>query len=240
MKKSIMLAVGIIMPLMFGCTITQPVKYDLKDVSKVSQVSPYAGYTLSIREFKDMRQPAAKEGKWNAPATVQRNNAAWFYNSADHYKNGAVAPSVGEMMAKHLEMAGVFKSVCFNCDAAAKTDLILEGKIARFDGFKQSSTAAKAGTYFGLVGVLATAGVKSKYEAATVLSDLKLMKADGTVIWQGSSDGSIQGEDYADAAGWSVYAKANESLKKAVEALIVKLRQPAPAPSAVVSRTAQP
>ena len=226
MQRLFMVAGGIAVALLCGCSITQPVKYDLKDASKVSQGSAYSGYTVSVRELKEMRKPAAKEGAWNAPATVQRNNASWFYNSADHYSNGVVSPGVSEMLAKHLDASGLFKSACFNCDKTTGADLILDGKIVRFDGFKESSASAKAGTYFGVVGVLATAGVKSKYEATTVLSDLKLIKADtGAVLWQGAADGSIQGEDYADAAGWSVYAKANESLKKAVEGLIAKLRQ---------------
>lgn len=206
-----------------GCAINQKITYPLNDVPPHSG-SPFSNVTLAVKPFEDQRQPAALEGAWDSPATVTRSDDSWFYNSPDHYKDQQIAPSVTKMIAQHLDSAKLFRSVSVYEGEASGATLVLEGKIKKFDAFKKKSVATQAGQYFGMVGILATAGAQSEYEATTALIHVRLIHVSTQkVIWEGDVEGKIHGMDYADPAGWSVYQKANLSLKQAVDDLIVKL-----------------
>jgi len=123
------------------------------------------------------------------------------------------------MIVKHIDQSSIFKSAKLQSDLS-DSDYTLEGAIQRFEGFKEPRLATKVGAQFGLIGALATMGVKSRYEGTTVFIDVQLKKrSSDEVIWSGTVEGKVEGEDYADAYGWSAYQKANESLKVAVNHL---------------------
>ena len=120
----------------------------------------------------------------------------------------------------------MFHSVTLKDKARSDTDYILQGEIKTFEGYKEKSVAAEVGASFGLIGMAATSGVTSQYEATTVLNNVKLIRRDSQeTIWQGVIEGKIEGEDYADAQGLSAYTKANLSLKEAVNELIDELME---------------
>lgn len=207
-----------------GC-VKQPIAYQLNDISKI-EGSSFAPFTIAVAEFKDVRQIHKEEKSWfKEDRITSRNGNDWYFNNQDYYKDKIISPWISEMIVKHVDQSGIFKNAKLQSDAS-DADYILEGAIQRFEGFKEPSLAARIGAQFAVIGALATLGVKSRYEGTTVLIDVKLKKRDSdNVLWNGTVEGKVEGEDYADAYGWSAYQKANESLKVAVNQLIEKLKE---------------
>lgn len=214
-----------------GCVAAQKITYPLNDIMATPK-SSFSRSALFVKELEDLREPVAKAGSGTAPATVQLNGANWFYNSDDHYEHKVVAPWITQQMARHLEASHLFASV--EADAKKTADSILEGRIKKFDAFKKTSAAATGissatmmfGAIGGAIGGLMTLGIKTDYLATTVL-ELKLTElSTQRVLWEGEVEGRIEGSDPADVSGWTVYQKANLSLKKAVDNLIAKLNDP--------------
>lgn len=228
--RSARTALSIVLALLAtGCA--QSISYRLKDVPVISQ-SPFTSYTLTVKEFTDVRRPVDQvKSQWRSPYAarlVARNGEDWFYNSDELYKNNVAAPWITEMLAKHLTASKLFRDVKVSADGSSDTDFLLDGRIEKFEALKEAgySKLTQIGQLFGVLGALATAGVESQYEATTKLSELHLRYVKTqTVVWNGEAEATIGGSDYADPYGLSVYLKANESLKKAVEDLIRKLGQ---------------
>ncbi len=204
-----------------GCS--QPITYSLDDIPRAVN-SPFADNTLGVETLEDVREPSKRPPWYEEQRITQREGKDWWFNDDREYKNKCVAPWITEMVVKHLNQSGLFHSVTLKEKAKSDTDYILQGEIKKFEGYKAKSIAAQIGAQLGLIGALATAGVTSQYEATTVFNNVKLIRRDSQeTIWQGVIEGKIEGDDYADAYGWSAYAKANESLKEAVNQLIDKL-----------------
>lgn len=221
--KSVLLSVAGLLALT-GCS--QQITYPLDDIPKAVN-SPFAGNTLGVEAFRDVREkPSEKQAWYEEKRKTQRGGKDWWFNNDQEYKNKCVAPWITEMIVKHLNQSGLFRSVTLKEKATSDTDYILQGEIQKFEGYKEPSVAAQVGAQFGLIGAIATAGVTSRYEATTVLINVKLIRKDSQeTIWQGVVEGKIEGEDYADAYGWSAYIKANLSLKEAVNHLIDELME---------------
>ncbi|MBI5098595.1 MAG: hypothetical protein HZB30_05090 [Nitrospirae bacterium] len=204
-----------------GC-VKQQIAYRLDDVARI-QSSSFAPFTLAVAEFKDIRQGPIKENKWyKDDRTTLKDGRDYFFNDPDYYKDKVISPWITEMIVKHIDQAGLFKSTKLLSDNP-NTDFILEGNIQRFEGFKEPSIGAQIGQQFGLIGALMTLGLKSTYEGTTILIDVQLKKrSTDEILWTGTAEGRVEGEDFADAYGWSAYQKANESLKVAVNELIDK------------------
>ena len=212
-----------------GCA--QTINYRLKDVQVVSK-SPFLQYTLGVKEFQDVREKTATPKMYlflGGVRAVTRQGTKWFHTSDDAYSGGDVAPLITRMVAKHIATSKLFQRVKVLGTDTIGTDFVLVGKIKRFEAFKDagpSESTKMAQVAFGLIGSLATMGVQSRYEATTILTELKLIRVSThTVVWTGEVEGVVAGSDYADPEGYSVYAKVNESLKKAVDDLIQKLGQ---------------
>ena len=161
------------------------------------------------------------------PKIIDHNGVSCYSNYNRNYRTvGGASAAITRMTAKHLVASKLFSRVNYDSRKETATDFILSGSISQLDAFKEvgPSGATWLGTTgFGLIGALATASSDSKYEATTYLSDLVLNDPTGKQIWAGTAKGTIAGSDYADPHGWSVYQKADLSLKAALEDLVSKL-----------------
>ena len=219
MKK---IAILLIVIYFSGCSA--PIKYSLKPVQKYS-ASKFASKTLAVRTFEDVRKERfhGKEG-WSSLATglsneIERDGQKWFVNADINYKNHEITSGVTNMIIRHMKASRMFRDV--SLEGQMKSNLLLEGKIERFEAFKEVRTVTQVGTLFGLVGMLSTAGVKSPYDAHTVLIDINLTDQDkNAILWSGKVEGVLKGESYADPTGNNVYSHANESLRDAVEKML--------------------
>lgn len=208
-----------------GCS--QQITYSLDGIPKAVN-STFTSNTLGVEAFKDVRvKPSNKQALFGKVQRVtQRGGKDWWFNDDREYKNQCVAPWITEMIVKHLNQSELFRSVTLKENATSDTDYILQGEIKKFEGYKEKSIGAEIGAQFGLIGAIATAGITNQYEATTVLNNVKLIRRDSQeTIWQSVIEGKIEGEDYADAQGWSAYEKANLSLKDAVNQLIDELME---------------
>ncbi|MBU1122356.1 MAG: hypothetical protein KKF54_06660 [Candidatus Omnitrophica bacterium] len=198
-----------------GCA--QKITYTLKDVPKVSS-SIFKNKTLAVKEFQDERTQTSRKGSWYLDKRiVKKDGKNWYCNHEKFYKNKKVAPAITKMLVKHLQHSELFQSVSLDNDGSLETDYVLEGTVSKFEGFKEQNAAAIVGTHFGLLGFLATSAIKSDYEATVMLINVRLLrKGSERSVWEDSIKATIQGEDYADAYGWTAYAKANLALKEAV------------------------
>ncbi len=209
--------------LLNGCSPKPHIMYRLNDIPKTEK-SQFVSSTLAIAEFKDISQKLKEQELfWTSHhRTILRNgdNMYWFFNDPYFYRNKKIAPWVTEMIIKHFNQIGLFKTTkLLNSVSDTNYDYILEGSIQKFEGYKKGSIAA------GQFGAIFDYMIKTRYEGITVFIDIKLKKRDnGKVLWSGSVEGKIEGEDSIDRAGWSAYDKANESLKIAVNQLIEKLK----------------
>lgn len=216
-----------------GCTLNQKITYSLKDLT-VQPNSQFSDFTLGVKEFEDIREPIPLEkivkNVFPGPAKVKREGVSWFFNSDDYYEGNNVSPWVSNMLAQHLNKIKVFKKAEKYVFGKKLPELFLQGKIKKFEAFKERSTAKEISSAFGLLGVLGTIGLKSRYEGETVLTQIKLINAsNNAVLWEGEVEGRINGTDRADSYGWSVYRHANLSLKEAVSELGKKLMELTPA-----------
>ena len=214
-----------------GSCVSFKITYPLKDVPNLSG-NYFSSYSLAVKEFEDLRAPDSVrfnllgKGLQQQADSIIRDDQKWYVNTENYYKDHVTSPWVTKMVANHIVASKLFKEAKVSDDTKLEQDFLLEGKIEKFDAYKESTTSTKIGQAFGLIGVLATMGAKSEYEATTVLIDLKLTDLkQNKIVWNGKAEGKVSGSDYADPYGWSVYEKANQSLKMAVNQLIHELAE---------------
>ncbi len=211
-----------------GCTI--PVRYSLKGVEDYPS-SQFSQKKLIVHEFKDVRAPdgyplAKKDWKNGFTQAIVKDGVEWYKNSDGYYlRQRPVASYVSRAITKHIKASKLFKGVELTSSNEKQGDYLLEGTIKKFLAYKERAVAPELAMGFGLAGALATLGVKSRFEAETVLVDIVLtdMKSQ-SVIWSGQVEGKTQGENYADPDGFSVFERANDSLRIAVNNLTKELR----------------
>lgn len=219
MKKLIIGAIMI--ALLSGCATSQKVKYSLNDISPATS-EHFKSSTLLVKEFLNNRPiPEGLNTDKLGPGFIEKNGSKMFFNSDDNYKVG-ISKQIPKMMAEHIHKSGLFKTVTFG-ESNPNSDYVLEGTIKNFDSYKEYDVKTMVGQQFGLLGALATMGVESAYSVHVCLIDMKLRNSSGRVVWTDNIEVKLEGNDYADAYGWSVYIKASLALKKATEKLITEI-----------------
>jgi hypothetical protein len=161
------------------------------------------------------------------PAVVKEGENEWYVNSDSQYVDAPVAAAVTRMIADHLGASQLFGSVTVGDVDLANADLVLSGKITRFEARRAAHQAEEALISQGglLWLLLQSTSWRATYEATTQLSDVRLAEAASKrVLWEGAAEGKVTGEDAVEPGGWSVYQEANLSLKAAVENLLDALR----------------
>ena len=205
-----------------GCA---PVRYSLNQIEHYPNHPYFSSKNLVVREFEDLRQPPTCEKakpSWTSGMVeiVLCNNEEWYFNSPDFYGKQTVPVQIREMMAKHLKASHLFRNVDMD-EKKLPDHLLLEGKLKKFEALKKRRAGAEmVGQLGGLVGLMTSYSFKSPYEAETILMDVKLTDPKTSqTIWSGTVDGKANGDDPSDPQGYSVYGRANDSLKNAVENL---------------------
>lgn len=223
-KKGTFLVILVFCLFINGCA-TQKIIYRIDNIPKVTN-SIFKNNTLAVKEFKDETEKKSIKTAWyKEKRIIVKDKKKWYFNHNDCYKNKEISCGITKMTVKHLAASGLFQSVTLSDTKNLQTDYILEGIIHKFEGFKRQNDVALIGSQCGLLGALMTAGVKSEYTATTMLIGVKLIETtENKTVWEGDVKATIEGEDYADAYGWSAYIKANLALKEAVNELIRKIQ----------------
>lgn len=117
--------------LLTGCATGLNINYPLDDIPK-PQGSNFLNSTLLVSNFENLREvPQNIRVQYKNPGIVKRNDANWYFNSDECYKEKSVSPLVTQMVAKHIEASNIFQSIAV-APSAEKCNYTLKGKIKKF------------------------------------------------------------------------------------------------------------
>ncbi len=214
------LSIILLMALACGCSINKPVKYATKDIQS-NQNRSFSNIILDIEELTDKRKENPENGILYGNSQIAKlNEVQVCINSERYYKKEPLTSQVSRMLLTHLNKRNSFKMVLLNRKDTA--DYYIQGNLTRFYGRQNYSTAALAGSQFGLIGALATAGVKSEGKIIFEISDLKIYnKKNELVKYLGTFRKEYDGNFPADEYCWCIYENVNTKLKEYFSELII-------------------
>ncbi len=218
--RKLMLALPLIF---FGCTISQKITYKTDELSK----SPNAYMIpakVAVKVLKDNRENIEENAVlFDNPRQIKLNGEQTCINSEKHYKKDTVVNQITKIMVAHFNEAKLFEKAYYQ--KSEYSGYYLSGKLNRFYAEQKFSTGAAVGASFGLIGALATSGIKTPGKIIINISDLKLFNQDGTLVKDFGNFYKEYNNDFqADAYCWCAYWNANEKLKEFNTHLIEKIR----------------
>lgn len=209
--------------LLIGCTISQKIVYQTEDLAAPQTVEPIPA-TVEVRIFEDNRANIEENAVlFNNSRQLKLNGKQTCINSEKHYKKDTVVNQLSKIMVDHFNKARLFSMSFYK--ASQYSNYYLTGTLNSFYAEQEFSTGAAIGASFGLVGALATAGIKTPGKIIIDISGLKLYKKDGTLIRDFGNFYKEYNEKFkADASCWCAYWNANLMLKDFNTFLIEKIR----------------
>ena len=220
MKKLLLL----LSPLFFiGCTVSQKITYKTDDLS-VSESSNTIPVMVEVRILEDNRANIEENAVlFDNPRQIKLDDEQTCINSEKHYNKEAVVNQITKIMVEHFNNAQLFKMSYY--DQNPSSNYYLTGTLNSFYSEQKYSTGAAIGASFGLIGALATSGIKTPGDIIIDISDLKLYKKDGTLVKDFGNFYKEYNNDFkTDANCWCAYWNANEMLKDFNTHLIEKIR----------------
>jgi hypothetical protein len=209
--------------LLIGCTVYQKVTYQTNDLSAPQTVKTIP-IMVEVRILADNRaQIDDNKLLFSAPQKTVLDGKTVCINSEQHYKRDSVVSQISRMMAEHFNKARLFNLTFYN--QSNYSGYYLSGTLNSFYGEQEFSSGALVGAQFGLIGALATAGIKTPGKIIIEIADLKLYKKDGTLIKDFGNFYKEYKDDYkADGYCWCMYWNINEKLKDFNSHLADKIR----------------
>lgn len=208
---------------LIGCTVNQKIVYKTDDLSASQTVMPIPAM-VEVRIFEDNRVNIEENGiLFNNPRQMKLNGKQTCINSEKHYKKDTVVNQISKIMVDHFNKARLFSMSFYN--QSQHSNYYLTGTLNSFYCEQEFSTGAAIGASFGLIGALATAGIKTPGKIIIDISDLKLYKKDGNLVKDFGNFYKEYKDDFkADANCWCAYWNANQMLKDFNTHLIEKIR----------------
>ena len=208
---------------MIGCTVYQKVSYPMNDLSADQSVKPIP-IMVEVRILTDHRSQISDNNiLFSAPQKTVLGGKTVCINSEMHYKKDSVVSQITRMMADHFNKARLFNFAFYN--QSNYSEYYLTGTLNSFYGEQNFSSGALVGAQFGLIGALATAGIKTPGKVTIEVADLKLYKKDGILIKDLGNFYKEYKDDYkADGYCWCMYLNINEKLKDFNSHLAEKIR----------------
>ena len=209
--------------ILFGCSMTQRISYRTDNLP-VTMKANTIPIMVDVRILTDGRaQIKENDILFKAESSTKLNGKTSCINSEKHYKKDSVSAQMTRIMVSHFNKAKLFKLAL--CNQSTYSAYYLTGTINCFYGEQGFSTAAAVGAQFGLLGALATAGVKTPGKIIIDIADIKLFKNNGTLVKDFGEFSKEYKEDLtADAYCWCIYNNINEKLKDYNMHLIEKIR----------------
>jgi len=198
--------------ILMGCTISQKITYQTDDLSVPTSVKPIP-IMVEVRILVDNRlQVQDNKVLFSDPRNTNINGKASCINSEKHYKKDTVAREITKLIAEHFNKLRVFSLTYYNQNSYC--GYYLTGTLNSFYGEQAFSRGAMVGAQFGLIGALATAGIKTHGKIVIEIADIKLYKKDGTLLKDFGNFYKEYNDDMsADAYCWCIYRNINEKLK---------------------------
>jgi hypothetical protein len=201
-----------------GCALNQPIRYKTSDIVP-SSVTQLKGMKLSVESFVDNRRSLGENGiVFVEGRETKIGGKRVCINSEEHYNKEPVAKQITVAVSEHLKQRGAFKDVVVNSKASANFQL--QGSIRQFYSQQDFSYGKAVGGQFGLIGALATIGLKTAGVIKIEFTDLKLVDNKGTLIKTLKDVSKTFEDEFAgDAYCWQVFWNANLKLKEVVDVL---------------------
>ncbi len=206
-----------------SCTISQKIVYKTNDLAVTEPVKTIAA-KVEVRILEDNRANIEENSVlFNNPRQIKSDKKTICINSEKHYAKDTVVTQITRLMVEHFNQARLFEKAYYNKNN--ESGYYLTGTLNSFYGEQKFSTGAAVGAQFGLIGALATSGIKTPGKITIDISDIKLFKKDGTLVKDfGSFYKEYDDEFKADAACWCIYWNMNEMLKDFNTQLVEKIR----------------
>lgn len=208
-----------ILTVLSSCTINQKISYPTKDI-KGNQNQKLSALVLDIEEFSDHRKNNPdNEILFTSSKQTTIDRKSRCINSEKNYKNETVTLQLTRMLAEHMNSRNTFSKVVINNKDTA--DYYIKADLRSFFGKQAFSTAAAVGAQFGLIGALATAGVKSDGKITFEINDIKIYNKKNQIVKTiDSFKREYQGDFPADAYCWCIFRNVNDKLKDYYSELI--------------------
>ena len=206
--------------IMVSCTV-QKIAYNTDKLQALNMAN--INLSLSVQTFEDIRfQSEMNDTHFAAKQwQIKMNGERSCINSEVLYKT-PVTEQMTAIFAKHLAKKMPQISVYTN----RKENYFLEAKVKHFYGIQKFSSAAAVGAQFGLLGALATAGVKTNGTIIIELTDIKIVDRQNNLIASiGNFRKEYEGEFPADANCFCIYRNVNQKLADFNEELIHLISQ---------------
>ncbi|MCP4675995.1 MAG: hypothetical protein GY854_10915 [Deltaproteobacteria bacterium] len=197
-----------------SCVIKHKIKYSFKESSPAGNDILFINAVLSVQNFQDVRQTKAKNTVlFNRGRETRLDGKIVCINSERSYEQGTVAHQIMTSVAQHLRHKRIFKSVVVG--NRGRADYYLSGKLSYFYGKQDLSIGAAVGASFGLVGALATAGVKTQGEILISIEEAVVTDGSGRIVATlGTITESYIGEMPADGACHQIFHNVNNHLNE--------------------------
>lgn len=208
---------------LLSCTISQKIVYKTNDLNVPQNVQTIPAI-VEVRIFEDNRGKLEENlVLFNNPRQIKINGKLTCINSEIHYQKDTVSAQISRMLVEHFNKSQLFTNSYYK--EGHNSNYYLTGSLNSFYAEQEFSTAAAVGASFGLIGALATAGIKTPGKIIIDISDLKLYTKDNTLVKDLGSFYKEYKDDFpADANCWCVYWNSNDKLKDFNSFLVEKIR----------------
>jgi len=229
MTRHLLLILAFAFLFLTGCVPSREITYSLDDIQPAapndSISSITRGFTLCINPFADVRETIPENGVlFVRERETKLHDADYCINAETHYKPNSIPTQLSALVAAHLGQRRTFKMTSIN--PGEQSDYSLFGDIRRLYGEQEFSDAARAGSYFGLIGAIATAGAKTKGLILIEFGNLRIRRnRDGAELKIPDIETKFSGELHADAYCWCIYDNVNAQVKTTVEKLALAVER---------------
>lgn len=208
MKRTFFILIAEI--LLIGCNPTKRIAYNTNDLSTSKTLIPKQ---VDVRILEDVRALNAENDiLFTDKMQTKLNGKLSCINSEKGYKKDSVNSQVTQMIVKHFNQLALFSRTTFNNLAS---DYYLSGKLSSFYGEQLFSSASMVGAQFGLLGAIATSGIKTEGTIKIEIKNLKLFRKDGSLVKDLGDFSRVYEEKFpADAYCWCIYDNINLKLKE--------------------------
>jgi hypothetical protein len=194
----------------------RPIRYYMGDIPP-SGVTRLKNVTLDIEPFEDARQTVPENQiTFTADRKTKIDGKTVCVNTEKDYRED-VGRQIAATIATHFQKRGAFKDVPVGSKAVAK--YYLKGTVRQFYGQQDFSTTKAVGSAFGVLGLLATAAVKTPGIVRLEFTHLELMDKNGTPVKAFKDiNQSFEEEFPSDANCLMTHVNVLEKMKVAIQA----------------------
>jgi hypothetical protein len=207
-----------------SCIANQWITYPVSDIAppeKAATIPIRVDVTILMDNRKNIEQ---NKILFSNPREVSINKKRVCINSETHYRKEAVAEQITKLLVEHINQAQLFSIASYQTNP--KNDFVLSGTLNSFYGTQEFSDDAAIGAKFGVIGAMSSSYIKSAGKIVIEISDLRLLKKDGSqMIHFGNFRKEYTGDFKADADCWCIYQNMNEKLQDFNALLIEKIRK---------------